>query len=102
MAPRLAEGIDVLGRGTGRNQRRERPGSIARRDPVVRELVGADGHPTDLPAPLEFPAKRRMQPVSLAVEQLPVRDLSQERVPEGVATKPVVDATGVDEDSLGD
>jgi hypothetical protein len=36
------------------------------------------------------------------VEQLAIRYLGQERMPEGIATQPVVDAIGIDEDALGD
>ena len=102
MAPRLGEGVDAFGRRTGGDQGRQRSSPVACGHPVVREFGRCDGHAADLPPPFEFLAERRMEPVALTVEQLAVRDLREECVPEGVATQRVVEAIGVDEDPLGD
>ncbi len=102
VTPRLREGVDAFGRRTGGDQGRERSSPIACGHPVVREFGRSDGYAADLPPPFEFLAERRMEPVALTVEQLAVRDLGEESVPEGVATQRVVEPIGVDEDPLGD
>ena len=100
LAPGLDERVDTLRGLAGPDQGRDRAGRVACLHPVVGELAGRDRHAADLAAALQLGPECRVQPLTLAVEQLGRGGLGQQGVTEGVATEPTVDVSGVLEDAV--
>ena len=84
MPQRLGMGVDALGLAPGPHRGDERALGLARGMPVVGELAG-EGGAAELRVRLELLGERCVQRLALARQELRVRRLTQQRVPELVA-----------------